>query len=247
MIIQILSNLFEEGYLKAEEYNLLCPFFSGDNVAFRRQALSQAGPYDGNCYSGEDQDMCLRIASAGWDLYFEPKAIIRHKNEMTLRQFIRKWFNYGFHHPYIFKKHGSKGLQIYRTSKQNKKGSNYRCLFDKRFPFHILIFLTPFLTMHVFLTLTILLVLIGLYIPAIIGGLITLTIISFYFKSDVNIRNVLQTGVFIFLRYAANLALLLGGFLGGAKLGMLYVSATNKTSIQNHPQEPIIAPYVKNR
>jgi len=224
MIIQILSNLIEEGYL--QRYSLLSPFFAGANVAFRSQALSQVGTYDANCHSGEDQDMCFRIANAGWELYFEPKARVRHKNTMTLRTFVRKWFDYGFHHPYIFKKHSSKGLKIYRTGKRSEKESLYKCLFGMRFPFHILIFLTPFLTMHLILALAILFVIIGLYIPAIIGGLITLAIAASYFKADINRKNVLQTGAFIFLRYAANLALLLGGFLGGAKLGMLYISAT---------------------
>ena len=224
MIIQILSNLFEEGYLR--RYTVLSPFFAGANVAFRRQALNQVGSYDANCRSGEDQDMCLRIANAGWDLYFEPKAIVRHKNKMTLRRFIRKWFDYGFHHPYIFKKHGSKGLKIYGAGKRSEDGSIYKCLLGTRFPFYILIFLTPFLIMHLILALAILLAIIGLYIPAIVGGVITLAIAVSYFKADVNWKNVLQTGVFIFLRYAANLALLLGGFLGGAKLRMLYISAT---------------------
>ena len=226
MIIQILSNLFEEGYLQREGYTSLSPFFAGANAALRSQALRQVGPYDTNCHSGEDQDMCLRIARAGWELYFEPKAIVRHKNKMTLRAFVRKWFDYGFHHPYIFKKHSSKGLKIYRASKGSRAESIYKCLISMRFPFNIHIFLTPFLTMHILLALTILFAIIGLLTPAVIGGLITLAIVALYFKSDINQKNILQTSVFVFLRYAANLALLLGGFLGGAKLGMLYISAT---------------------
>jgi GT2 family glycosyltransferase len=229
MIIQILSNLFEEGYMR--KYSLLSPFFAGANVAFRSQALSQAGLYDVNCHSGEDQDMCLRIAKAGWELYFEPKAIVRHKNAMTLRTFVRKWFDYGFHHPYIFKKHSSRSLKVYRTRKRSEEGYIYRCLLSMRFPFHISIFLTSFLAMHILLALSILFVIISLYIPAIIGGLVTLTVAASYFKADISGKSILQTGVFIFLRYATNLALLLGAFSGGAKLGMLYISATlNYTS-----------------
>ncbi len=226
MIIQILSNLFEEGYLDREKYTSLSPFFAGANVAFRRQALSQVGPYDANCYSGEDQDMCLRIARAGWELYFEPKALARHKNKMTLRSFGRKWFDYGFHHPYIFKKHGFKGLKVYRASKGSRGQSLYSSLVSMRFPFNIEIFLTPFLIMHILLVLAIVFAAIGLFIPAVITGLITLTTAAWYFKSDINRKNILQSATFIFLRYVANLALLLGGFLGGAKLGMLYISAT---------------------
>ena len=226
MIIQIMSNLFEEGYLKREEYTLLSPFFSGGNVAFRSRALSQVDSYDGNCNSGEDQDMCFRIAKAGWELYFARKAVVRHKSRTTLRGFMRQWFNYGFHHPYLFKKHDSKGLRLYRTSNRREKGAIYKGLLSARFPFPILIFLTPFLAMHILLALTILFAVIGLDIPAIVGGLATLAAALFYFKSDIDRRSLLQTGAFIFFRYVVNSALLLGGFLGGAKRGMLYVSAT---------------------
>ncbi len=226
MIIQILSNLFDEGYLQREFYTALSPFFAGTNVAFRSQALSQVGSYDANCYSGEDQDMCLRIARAGWELYYEPKATVKHKNTMSPRAFVRKWFDYGFHHPYIFKKHSSKGMKIYRICKGGRAESIYRCLISMSFPFNTHIFLTPFLIMHCFLALAILSAIIGLYIPAIIGGVITMGIATFYFKPNLNRINILQSMVFIFLRYAANLALLLGGLLGGAKLGMLYISAS---------------------
>ena len=95
-----------------------------------------------------------------------------------------------------------------------------------RFPLNIHIFLTPFLTMHILLALTIVLAVIGLSIPAIIVGLLTMAVAALYFKPDMNRKNILQSIKFIFLRYAANLALLLGGFLGGAKSGMLYISAT---------------------
>lgn len=226
MIIQILSNLFEEGYLKREKYSLISPFFAGANVAFRRQALDQVGFYDENCNSGEDQDICFRIAKGGWDLYFEPKAVVRHKNRMVLRAFIHQWFNYGFHHPYLFKKHDSKVIGVYRPSTRREKGVIYESLFSIKFPMPILIFLTSFLAMHIFLVLAILFAAIGLYIPAIICGVATLAIAAFYFKADISRKNILRTGVFIFLRYAANLALLLGGFVGGAKLRMLYISAT---------------------
>jgi cellulose synthase/poly-beta-1,6-N-acetylglucosamine synthase-like glycosyltransferase len=226
MIIQILSDLFEEGYQKREKYSLLSPFFAGANVAFRSVALSQIGPYDENCSSGEDQDVCLRMANAGWELYFEPKAKVRHKNRLTLRAFVRQWFNYGFHHPYLFKKYHSKGLRIYRTSSKREKGAIYKSFLNTRFPFSILVFFTPFLAMHLLLALTILFAVVGLDIPAIIGGVGTFAIAVFYFKSDIDWRNILRTSQFVFLRYVGNLALLLGGFSGGAKVGTLYISAT---------------------
>lgn len=226
MIIQILSNLIEEGYLKREQYSLISPFFAGANVAFRSQALKQAGAYDENCRSGEDQDICFRLANAGWELYFEPKALVRHKNRMVLRAFIRQWFNYGFHHPYLFKKHNYKGLRLYRASGGGKSGVLYKSVFGLRFPFYVLIFLTPFLVMHIILALAILFAAIGFNVPAIVCGASTLAVAAFYFRSDVNWKRLSQTGVFVFLRYTANLALILGGILGGIKRRMLYIGAT---------------------
>ncbi len=226
MIIQILSNLFEEGYLERQGYSLLSPFFAGTNVAFRKQALSQVGSYDVNCLSGEDQDICLRMAQAGWDLYFEPKAKVRHKNVMSFRALLRKWFNYGFHHPYLFKKHGLKRLRIYRTSRKGNDSSLFTGIIDMKFPFNIYVFITQFLTMHIMLVIAIILAILGLKIPAIVVAILTFFIAIHYFRRDIDIKNMLESIVFMFLRYSINLALIAGGLLGGIKLRMFYFSAT---------------------
>ena len=226
MIIQIMSNLFEEGYLKREDYTLLSPFFSNGNVAFRRKALGTAEPYDRNCNSGEDQDLCFRLARDGWELYFARDAVVRHKCRNTLRAFILQWFNYGFHHPYLFVKHRYRGLRIYRMSKNDETGAIYKRLLSMSFPFSILIFLTPFLAMHVILALTILFAAIGLDIPAIVFGAGTVAVALCYFQADVGRKNIVRGGAFVFFRYIVNLALLAGGLMGGAKRGMLYIGAT---------------------
>ncbi len=215
MIIQILSNLFEEGYLVREKYTPLFPFFAGANVAFRRQALSEAGLYDVNCLSGEDQDMCLRVAQAGWELYFEPKAKVGHKNTMSLRALVRKWFAYGFHHPYIFDKHSPKGIKVYRYSNKRNNASLFTSLIDTKFPLTAHIFLTPFFTMGILLILAVLLAVIGfwipaLWVPALIVGLLAIVRAVLYFKSDISTKNVLQSIIFICLRFVINLALLAG-------------------------------------
>ena len=226
MIIQILSNLFEEGYLPRENYNSLSPFFAGANVAFRRTALDQVGAYDVNCFSGEDQDMCLRIANAGWDLYFEPKARVKHKNKMSLRALLRKWYNHGFHHPYIFKKFNSGRFSIYLTNRRRSDSSLYRTIVDLKWPFDIHIFITPFLTMHFLLALAVIFAIVGLYIPALVVLCLLVIRAFFYFRGDLSIKNVFQSIAFVFLRYTINLALITGGLIGGLKSRMLYIGAT---------------------
>jgi GT2 family glycosyltransferase len=230
LIIQILSNLFEPGYLRKDKYSVLSAFFAGANVAFRKRALDQIGSYDPLCLSGEDQDMTLRIAKAGWELYFEPKARVKHKNKMTLKGFVRKWYDYGYHHPYIFKKHGSPGFHIYYNRSNSKlKNSGepmYKQIIGMSFPLRVNIFFTSFLLMHLLAILAIILIICGQPIAAIISGILTLAVFIFYFKGDFSKKNIKKIVSFIFIRYAANLALLLGGFTGGIHFKMFYISAT---------------------
>ena len=46
MIIQILGELKEEGYLAKGRHPTVAPFFAGANVAMRRRALEEIGGYD---------------------------------------------------------------------------------------------------------------------------------------------------------------------------------------------------------
>ncbi len=226
MIIQILCNIVEDGYQQNEPDAWISPFFSGANVAFRREALDQVGPYDEKCTTGEDRDICLRVADAGWEVYFEPRARVGHKNRLTPRSLVRQWFGYGFHHPYVAAKHSSRGLRVYRPAAGGRTSAIYRSLLSTGFPVHVSIFLTPFLAMHVLAGLAVLLAVLGQYVAAAVFGGIALAVALGYFRADIGRRNILQAATFVVLRYLANLALLVGGLLGGAKLGMLYLGAT---------------------
>lgn len=227
MIIQILSNLCDEGYLEKKEGVLISPFFAGANVAFRREVFERIGHYDANCSTGEDQDICIRAANTEWELYYQPKALVGHKNRTTLKGLIKQWFRYGLHHPYIFKKHSPKSLALYRKRRKVKKGILYECiLYKERLPFQILIFASSFLLLNMFLTLAILTILFGFNILAIVFGSITLLVGIYYFMPDIEIKHFWRSIKFIFLRYVVNMALLIAGLLGGAKLKMIYISGT---------------------
>jgi GT2 family glycosyltransferase len=226
MIIQILSKVLNEGYLNRSSYDITSPFFAGANVAFRRQALSEAGFYDNNCMSGEDQDICFRIAQKGYELFFEPKAVVLHKNEMSLRLFARRWYNYGLHHPYLFKKHSEKGLLIFVPKPGRKEQSLYHRLFSAKMPLTAIIFLTPFLIMHILAAMTIISFILGLTSLAIVSLSMFIVVAIYHFKADIKRKNIFKALVYVFLRYTANLALWAGGFLGGLKTGMIYSSGS---------------------
>ena len=227
MIIQVLANLCDEGYLGKEENSLTSLFFSGSNVAFRREVFQEIGLYDTNCSTGEDQDISIRINNTEWELYFQPKAVVGHKCRTNVKAFIKQWYRYGLHHPYIFKKHNSKSLSLFQRKRGGEKGTLYRRIFCKKgFPLDTLIFVSPFLIMNMFLLLTILTIILGLNSPSIALAAITFILGIYYFMPDIEIKHPWQAAKFVFLRYMANLALLMGGLRGGVKHRMVYISGT---------------------
>jgi hypothetical protein len=148
---------------------------------------------------------------------------------MTLKGFVRKWYDYGYHHPYIFKKHGSSGFHIYYSGNNKTKNSGapmYNQILGMRFPWCVNIFLTTFLTMHILAVIAIILAISGLPIPAIVFGILTLAVFLLYFRADLSKKNIGKVFAFIIFRYVANLALLWGGFRGGIHFRMFYISAT---------------------
>ena len=56
----------------------------GCNMSFRRAALEAAGPFDPH-YAGtaflEDADMSVRVAAAGWSLWYEARAQVLHRSD----------------------------------------------------------------------------------------------------------------------------------------------------------------------
>lgn len=67
------------------------------NVAYRREALDQAGWYDPWQASSVDWDLHKRLARAGARGTYEPKARAKHHHPETLRAFARKeaWYKTG--------------------------------------------------------------------------------------------------------------------------------------------------------
>jgi len=144
MIIDITRCNRVQGYLPKATQGFFNPFFATANVAFRREALQQAGGFDPNCQTGEDVDLSIRISRAGWELWYEPGAVVNHQDPHTFPQLLRQWFGYGYGHPYVFRKHlGRPRLQMYWRGGRDQNSTPYgaRCLVDLPFPFYGVIFL----------------------------------------------------------------------------------------------------------
>lgn len=61
-------------------YRTVCDFVSSCGSLIRRAALEAVGGFDGDYFTSHgDVDICLRIRKCGYEIYYEPAAVIRHK------------------------------------------------------------------------------------------------------------------------------------------------------------------------
>ena len=227
MVIQIMSNLFDPGYVEEQNDCLLTPFFSGANVAFRKAAIEELGSYDLNCTTGEDQDICIRLASSRWELYSQPEAIVAHKSLSTVKAFAKQWYRYGRYQPYIFKKHSSNKLAVYRKATGKAKGTLYQRLLSlEHSPLRGIVFLTSFSLMHLVFLAALITVAFRLNTIPVVLAFIGCALAAVYVYRDIHLKRPATTCQLIALRYLANLALLVGGIRGGFKSAMLYIAPT---------------------
>lgn len=57
---------------------------SGACLLVRRAALDQIGPLDEDYFMYcEDTDLCARVRAAGWDIRFEPRAVVHHEGGVS--------------------------------------------------------------------------------------------------------------------------------------------------------------------
>ena len=226
MIIQVLANVKEEGYLDKGRHPTIAPFFAGGNVAFRREAVRNVGGYDPACRTGEDCDICARLSAAGYELYMRRTAVVLHNNPTTWRRLVQQWYGYGRYHPYVFAKHNPRAVELYTRLRRPVDGELYACRFYKLSPFAAVVFVTKFLTLNLVAAATLGAWLLGWPVLGLVGiGLTSLAAAS-YSWSDFRGAGVAQGAAFAVIRYIADASLFIGALIGGITQRMLYLSAS---------------------
>jgi len=234
MITNILAvRGYKRGYLAKSDSAMIQPIFATANLAVRRKTLDEAGAFDINCKTGEDVDLSIRVAKTKWELFFEPKAIIRHKHRTNLSALLKQWFRYGKLHPYIFKKHTSKCIEIYYPNKNEIGWSSlqFSKILGLPVPLHILIFVTPFHIFNMLYLLIIFSIITKIYWLLMIF-LVVWLFLRLYFSGNSSFRNKRNKFRIIFsiLRYILNWTYVIGAFFGGLKIGVIYIEATREES-----------------
>ena len=233
MIIDITKSGYRRGYLPREGVGVFHPFFATANAAFRRQALIDAGGFDPGCATGEDIDACIRMAGAGWELWFEPGAQVRHLHRQTLGALLSQWFGYGLGHARLFRKFAPPHrLQLYRYAPDDdpRNPLGIRCMLSLPSPIGGMIFLSSFNLAWSVWTMAALITLFrpdgaALLVPVALA-LIGLTAALVYVGRRFDVRHPGRSMALCGLRLLADAVYVAGGLLGGLRCGLIYVEAT---------------------
>ncbi len=71
-------------------------FFTSNNLAIAAEQFHGVGRFDENFQlGGEDRELCVRLAHLGFDLHYEPRAVVYHAHRLSAASFIRQHFKYG--------------------------------------------------------------------------------------------------------------------------------------------------------
>ena len=76
------------------------------NEAFLREALTKAGGFDNWFITAEDIDLNMRVVDAGYDIFYNPAAVIYHRHKSTLYRFYKQAFWNGAGRKQLTMKHG---------------------------------------------------------------------------------------------------------------------------------------------
>jgi len=239
MIPNILSTSTIKGYgngylIKSNKSAMIQPMFPAANMAIRKSALQEVGGFDTICKtSGEDNDICIRMLKSRWKLFYEPQATVKHKHRTSLKGLLKQWYGYGSFHPYIFKKHTPKCLEIVYprdTDMNDWTSRRFDRILGIKVPLHIMIFVTPFYLFHAFLLLLILSLVIKsplLLAISFLGGLgVWLFSSGKAFWRSVIIKRKFRWIPYALIRYLLNGAFVFAAFKAGLKIGVIYFAVT---------------------
>lgn len=81
------------------------PYALSANLAVRRRAFLQVGGFEDTARAGEDADLCLRLAAAGWALEERPAALVEHRARETVPALLRQLAVHGAGAAWLERRH----------------------------------------------------------------------------------------------------------------------------------------------
>ena len=97
---------FVADYLKIQDRLIRTRHNPTCNVMYRRDVLLEAGLFDEALWPGEDVDIDLKISRLGYELYYNPGAVVWHYRPKDAGAFSRMMRRYGWAQAYLVRKYG---------------------------------------------------------------------------------------------------------------------------------------------
>ncbi len=205
--------------------NIHSPFFATANAAVSKEAVDAIGREFWHEITNEDVDFSIRIIKKGFSLYFQPEAIVEHMHRLTLKDYCKQLFGYGFGHPLPVRVHAKRVLEICLQ---------YFGYIYIPIPFFIkgMFYIGNFHLMHIFGILFLIRFIFALFNLDLfnwwflIFGLFFFGFTFLYFWPIFNLKPRNKFLVWAKIRYISNWALMRGGFKGMRRWKVLYIESS---------------------
>lgn len=205
--------------------NIHSAFFATANAAVSKEAVDAVGREFWHEITNEDVDFSIRILKAGFRLYFEPAAIVEHMHRVTLKDYCRQLFGYGFGHPLPVKAHTKKVFEICLQ---------YFGYIYIPIPCFIkgVLYIGNFHLMHIFGALFLIRFIGSLFIASLFNttllvlGLFFVLFSVLYFWPALALKPRSKFLRWAKIRYISNWALMRGGFKGMKQWGVFYLESS---------------------
>ncbi len=194
-------------------------FFVTANVAYRKEAVDDAGRKFWELPTGEDMDFGIRVRKKGWKFYFLPSASVQHMHRANLKALLKVWRSYGAAHGPLLNAHAKNYMEIVLQ-------------FIGKYPNHPIIpvpcflkgfiYLGNFHLMHIWAVLFLITFILQWIFPlsvwlrlfSWIFLALGLTTAFKFFRTAFNIEPYNRWPAFAKMKYLTNLYFVLGGFKG---------------------------------
>src|SRR5581483_9166434 len=74
--------------------------------------------FDESLLAGEDVDLCWRLDDAGWEVRYDPSAVVRHEHRTSLRGMLARRVAYGRPYAQLERKHAG-GFVAWSIGRKN--------------------------------------------------------------------------------------------------------------------------------
>lgn len=215
----------EKGLPHEVNGNIHSPFFATANAAVSKKAVDKIGREFWHEITNEDVDFSIRILKSGFKLYFAPDAIVEHMHRVSLRDYKRQLYGYGFGHPLPVKAHAKNILELCLQ---------YFGYIYIPIPFFMkgMIYIGNFHLMHIFGIISLGQLLPGLFNPRLFNFSLLVRFILFliftvvYFAPMLSLKPKKKFFTWCKMRYLSNWALMQGGFKGMRTWGVIYIESS---------------------